>query len=473
MRHVVAVFVAGLFAASAMAADARPNILLCVADDWSFPHAGCYGDKVVKTPNFDKFATEGTLFTNSYCVVPSCTASRAAMLTGQPPHRLEDGANLWGILPQRFPTLPDQLEKAGYAVGHTGKGWGPGSLEGSGRTRNPAGPSFKGFDEFLKQAPGEKPFYFWYGSHRPHRPYKLGSGKAAGLSADAVTVPAYLPDSPEVRGDILDYYAAVQEFDRELGDVLKRLDASGRANNTFVIVTSDNGWPFPRCKANLYDGGMRMPLAVRWPARGLRGVRSDDPVSHLDIAPTIFAAVGLPPSPDHVGRTRIGRLIGEKFQPGGEVYYERERHANVRQGDLSYPSRAVRTSKFLYIRNLRPDRWPGGDPERYFAVGRFGDCDPGPAKDYIIEHRDDAKVKRFFELAFAKRPAEELYDVTTDPYQLVNVASRPELADVKSDLRGTLDEWMKRTNDPRVNPADDRFDKFRYFGQPTKEEKEK
>lgn len=471
-RRLVIAALLCLLAAPVAAAD-RPNVLLCVADDWSYPHAGVYGDTVVKTPNFDRFAAEGTLFTSSFCVAPTCTASRAAMLTGQPPHRLAEGANLWGILPQRFATLPDQLEAAGYFVGHTGKGWGPGSLEGSGRSRNPAGPRFNDFGAFLGKLPGDKPFFFWFGSNRPHRPYARGSGAKAGLSANAVKVPAIWPDSPVVRNDILDYYAAVQQFDTELGAVLKSLDNSGRAGNTLVIVTSDNGWPFPRCKANLYDGGTRMPLAIRWPGKGLRGVRAENLVSHLDLAPTIFAAAGLPPSADHFGKRLVGQLTGEKTQPAGEVFTERERHANVRKGDLSYPSRAVRTMKYLYIRNFRPDRWPAGDPERYFAVGRFGDCDPGPCKDDILDHRDDAKMKRLFELSFAKRPAEELYDLTADPDQVVNVADRPEHAAALADLRQTLGAWMKRTADPRLDPNDDRFDKYKYFGQPTKEEKEK
>ncbi len=464
----------GTFAGGrAPAADPRPNILLCVADDWSYPHAGCYGDRVVKTPNFDKVAADGMLFTAAFCVSPSCTPSRAAMLTGQPPHRLDEGANLWGILPARFVTFPDLLEKAGYAIGFTGKGWGPGSLEGSGRTRNPAGPRVENFGAFLKAVPGDRPFFFWYGSNRPHRPYQRGSGQKAGLAAAAVTVPPMWPDAPEVRDDILDYYAAAQQFDAELGEVLKALDASGRAGNTLLVVTSDNGWPFPRCKANLYDGGTRMPLAVRWPGKVLRGNRTDDLVSHLDLAPTFLSVAGLPRHPDLAGRSLLSLLTGEKAPYSGEVFLERERHANVRKGDLSYPSRAVRTGRFLYVRNFRPDRWPGGDPEQYFAVGRYGDCDPGPTKDYILDHRGEPSVERFYELAFAKRPAEELYDVRADANQLNNVAGRPEFAAVKAELQGLLDGWMRRTADPRVNPTDDRFDRFKYFGQPTKEERAK
>jgi arylsulfatase A-like enzyme len=473
MIRIGVVLIAALVVAGPVGAQPRPNILLCVADDWSFPHAGCYGDRVVRTPTFDRVAADGTLFTAAFCVAPTCTASRAAILTGQPPHRLEEGANLWGILPSRYVTFPDQLERGGYAVGHCLKGWGPGTLEGSGRTRNPAGPQFTTFDAFLKSVPADKPFFFWYGSHRPHRPYERGSGRKAGLSAEAIRVPPYLPDVPEVRNDILDYYAAAEQFDRDLGGVLKSLESSGRTGNTLLVVTSDNGWPMPRCKANLYDGGTREPLAISWPGRVPKGKVVDDPVSQIDLAPTFLQLAGLPPSPDHVGASLLRFFQEDKSLAEGEVYFERERHANVRRGDLSYPSRAVRTKRFLYIRNFRPDRWPAGDPERYFAVGRFGDCDPGPSKDYILDHRDEIAVRPFFALAFAKRPAEELFDLATDPHELTNGADRPDLAAVRADLRARLDAWMRRTTDPRLDPTDDRFDRFKYFGQPTREERDK
>src|SRR2546423_6085821 len=133
--------VAGILATAA--ADSRPNILFCLADDWSWPHAGIYGDSVVITPNVDRVAREGVVFTHVFCASPSCTPSRAAMLTGQAPHRLKDGGNLHGTLPKEFLVYPDLLEKAGYVVGMQGKGWGPGNFQAGGRSRNPAGPEFK------------------------------------------------------------------------------------------------------------------------------------------------------------------------------------------------------------------------------------------------------------------------------------------------------------------------------------------
>jgi len=445
--------------------DTRPNILFAIADDWSWPHAGVYGDEVVKTPVFDRVAAEGALFAHAYCASPSCTPSRAGILTGQAIHRLEESGNLWSILRPKFQVYPDLLEAAGYFVGHTGKGWGPGSIEASGRTRNPAGPGFKSFEEFLRGAPDDGPFCFWFGSKNPHRPYEKGSGVESGMNPDDVDVPPFLPDLPEVRSDILDYYVEVQMFDRQVGELLKLLEESGRAGNTIVVMTSDNGMPFPRGKANLYDAGTRMPLAVRWPARVKSGRTVDEFVSFTDFAPTFLEAAGLEPLAEMTGRSLIGLLAGEESMGRDMVFLERERHANVRRGDLSYPIRAVRTRDFFYVRNLRPDRWPAGDPELYKAVGPFGDIDGSPTKDLLLDRRDDKGVAPFFQLACAKRPEEELYDLRTDPWQLANVAERADYAGIKGKLRAELDRWMKETEDPRALNDDDRWDHYPYFGK--------
>jgi arylsulfatase A-like enzyme len=443
----------------------RPNILLAVADDWSWPHAGVYGDQVVRTPVFDRVAAEGVLFTHSFCAAPTCTASRAALLTGQASYRLEDGANLWGILPKKFVTYPDLLEEAGYHVGFTGKGWGPGSLEGSGRKRNPAGPQFKDFADFLKSVPDDRPFCFWFGSRDPHRPYVQGSGVKSGLKPEAVAVPAFLPDTQEVRGDVLDYYFAVQRFDHDLGEVLRLLEKSGRAGNTLLVATSDNGWPFPRAKANLYDAGCRMPLAVRWPGRIPPRQQPDAYVSHTDLAPTFLEAAGVKRPAAMTGNSLLGLLDGTLAEKRDRAFLERERHANVRRGDLGYPIRALRTPEYLYIRNFRPDRWPAGDPELWKAVGPFGDIDPGPSKDLLLNKRDDPAIKKFFELACGKRPAEELYDLAKDPDQLVNVAGRAEYKEARQKLRAELDQRLKDTGDPRAVKDEDPWDRYPYFGK--------
>jgi N-sulfoglucosamine sulfohydrolase len=466
LRALVCVLVPLCALRSAEPASAlRPNVLFCIADDWSWPHAGAYGDKVVRTPNFDRIAREGALFRNAFCASPSCSPSRAAILTGRAVHQLDEGGNLWGFLPARFETYPDALEWGGYFVGHMGKGWGPGNFQAGGRTRNPAGPAFKTFEAFLERKPADKPFCFWFGSSDPHRPYQRGSGAANGLKSESASVPNFWPDSPEVRGDVLDYYHEVERFDRDLGALLKLLEQRGELDRTAVIITSDNGMPFPRCKANLYEMGTHMPLAMRWPPGIKAGREIESFVNLQDIAPTILEIAGLTPPKETVGRSLLPLVTGaEKDGQRAMVFLERERHANVREGDLSYPSRAVRTKDYLYIRNLRPERWPAGDPIMWKAVGEFGDCDAGVVKEFILSGRDKPTMKPFFELCFGKRHAEELYNLRTDPGQTNNLAGSAMFADVQKQLRAELDRWMQRTSDPRLDPNDDRFEKAPYFG---------
>ncbi|MCI0392435.1 MAG: sulfatase [Acidobacteria bacterium] len=447
-------------------APSRPDILFIIADDWSYPHAGAYGDKVVKTPNFDRVAREGVLFTNAYCAAASCTPSRASILTGRAVHQLEEGGNLHAFLPAKFDVYPDLLEAAGYSVGYSRKGWGPGRFESGGRKRNPAGPQFRSFDEFFKQVPKDKPFCFWFGPTDPHRPYDIGTGAKSGVKAEDVVVPAFLPDTAEVRNDILDYYFEVERMDRDAGEIIKALEDAGRLDNTIIVWTADNGMPFPRAKATVYDGGSRVPLAVRWPAKVKGGRTLDDFVVLTDVAPTLLEAAGLRPKPEMTGRSLAPLLAGKKLPGRDKVFLERERHANVRRGDLSYPVRAVRTNDFLYIRNFRPDRWPAGDPEMYFAVGDFGDIDGSPSKELLTSRRNDPAVAKYFKLATDKRPAEELYDLRKDAGQLINVAERAEYAKAKKQARAALDKWMRETGDPRATKDDDRWDRYPYFGNP-------
>ena len=453
-------------ASDAQQPTARPNILVVIADDWSSPHAGILGDPVVKTPTFDRVAREGVLFRNAFVAAPSCTPSRASLLTGRAIHQLEEGGNLWGFLPPKFSTYPDLLEAAGYTVGFTRKGWGPGDFKVGGRTRNPAGNQFASFAEFYKQAPKDKPFCFWFGSNDPHRPYDEGSGARSGMNASDVRVPAFLPDAPATRSDILDYYFEVQRIDREAGEIIAMLESAGQLDNTFVVFTSDNGMPFPRAKANLYDGGTHVPLAIRFPSRAKAGRTTDDFVVLTDLAPTILEAAGLKVPAEMTGRTLMPLLGGERQSGRDRVFLERERHAQVRRGDLGYPARAIRTMDFLYIRNFHPDRWPAGDPEMYVSVGPFGDIDGGPTKDFVLQRRDDPAIARYFNLATAKRPAEELYDLRRDPQQLENVAEKREYKDAKTRLQRDLLDWMLKTHDPRASGNADPWDRYPYYGPP-------
>jgi len=440
----------------------RPNILFCIADDWVWPHASIAGAKVIKTPTFDRVAREGVMFENAFVSAPSCTPSRGAIVTGQWHWRLEHGGNLWSSLPAKFTVYPDLLEGAGYHVGFTRKGWGPGRDGPGGRKRNPAGPRFKDFGKFLEGRPEGAPFCFWFGSYDPHRGYKWQSGIESGMKLEDVEVPAPLADSEQVRTDICDYYFEVQRFDREVGELLKVVERMGELDNTLVVMTGDNGMPFPRCKSNLYDLGTNVPLAVRWPSRAAGGRVVEDFISLSDLAPTFLEAAGLKATKEMTGRSFLDILSSGKsgrVDPKRDrVFTGMERHTRRRAGGVGYPMRALRTHDYLYIRNFKPDRWPAGDPERY------GDIDGSPTKSYMMEHRNDAKVKRLFELAFGKRPAEELYDLRKDPGQLDNVAGEAEYAAVRKRLGNELTAELKATGDPRVLGKGDVFDEYPYYG---------
>ncbi len=451
---------------------AKPNILFAIADDWGWPHAGAYGDPVVKTPSFDRLAREGVLFNHAYVSSPSCTPSRGAILTGQWHWRLKGAGNLWSVFPDQFVGYPELLEPNGYVTGHQGKAWGPGRPETVGR--NLAGKRYPGFEEFLDQRPEDKPFCFWLGTSDPHRPYEPGSGKASGMDLNKIKLPACFPDHPEVRNDVANYYFEVQRFDTLVGNALKALEAIGELDNTIVVMTGDHGMPFPRCKSNLYDMGTRVPLAVRWPTKIKRPHTVDDFVSLTDLAPTFLQAAGRDVPKDMTGRSLMNLLAS---QESGQIDPKRhfvltgkERHVPSQEApDMGgYPSRAIRTRDFLYIRNFRSDRWPAGTPDYKNAAIPgiwLGDCDNGLTKTYMVENRGkDATHQRLYDLSFAKRPAEELYDLRKDPDQLSNLASDAEYATAKEELSKQLLTELESSRDPRVIGPEVDFDGYEYLG---------
>ncbi len=416
-----------------------PNILLLLADDWSWPHAAALGDKVVKTPTFDRIAAEGVLFDNAFVSAPSCTPSRGAILTGQYHWRLGSAVNLWGSLPAGCNVYTNLLEAAGCFVGCTRKAFAP--TKNIGWDRNPAGSKFRNFREFITARPKDKPFCFWFGSGDAHRAYEWKSGVNSGMNLKDVQVPACMPDCEQVRTDICDYYWEVQRFDREAGEILRLIEEQGELDNTLVVITGDNGMPFPGCKATLYDGGTRVPLAIRWPERVKAGRVVRDFVSLTDLAPTFLQACGLDARPEMTGKSLLDVLLSGK---SGQVDPERtfaltamERHCT------SYPCRAIRTKDYLYIRNFDPDNWDPGTNDYDYNI------DPSPSKTYMIEHRDRQDVAPLYRRDFGRRPEEELYDLKKDPGQLKNVAAGDEYASVRKRMAETLARELKATNDPR------------------------
>jgi uncharacterized sulfatase len=460
-------------ASAAYSQSARPNILFCIADDHSYPHASAYGSSLVRTPNFDRVAKNGILFHNAFVSTPSCCPSRASVLTGQEFYRLAETSMNHTVWPRGLEGYPDLLARTGFATGFTGKGWGPGVWKNSGRSVSPAGPEFNSrkltpasryispidyaanFAEFLEKRPPGSPFCFWAGFIEPHREFEPGSSTRP--LAD-IEVPGFLPDAEPVRRDLADYALEIEWYDRQLGIMLNTLESRGELANTLVVVTADNGMAFPRAKANLYDFGTRMPLAMQWPARVPAGRSVHDFVRFPDLAPTFLKAAGLDPPSTMTGRSLMPVLTSTRsgqIEPGRDAAVMGiERHfPGSRPDGAGYPCRAIRTRDYLYIRNLTPDRspagdrpgpvWPDDDP-----TGGYGDADGGLSKTYLCRNRE--KHPELFQLAFGHRPAEELYAVHQDPYNLKDLADEPTHGRIKARLAAKLDNFLKQTKDPRV-----------------------
>lgn len=467
---IFAVLLCAALPASAQEDAPRPNILFCIADDWGWPHAGSYGDPVVQTPAFDRLAAEGVLFEHAYVASPSCTPSRSAILTGQWHWRLEEAVSLWSTLRAEYPVYPELLADAGYHIGSWRKAWGPGRIGAGGRETPPAGAKYGSFDEFLDARPEGAPFCFWLGASDPHRPYALNSGAESGIDLEAIALPACFPDTERVRGDVADYYVEVQRFDADVGRALARLEELGELENTLVFMTGDHGMPFPRCKGNLYDSGSRVCLAARWGARVPAGRRVSDFVSLVDLAPTFLAAAGLSVPEVMSGRSLLpllsgtgsGRVEAER----DHVLFGRERHTPAQEAPttLGYPSRGLRNDDWLYVRNYFPERWPAGVPEGSTKGWVYADCDAGPTKSVIVDGRHTPAIAPYFELAFAPRPAEELYDLNSDPHQLVNVAGDPDRYATLLELRAQLRAELEASGDPRVLGGAERWDAYPYYG---------
>ncbi len=462
---------AGLWGCRSSEQTSRPNILFCIADDWGWPHAGAFGDPVVQTPTFDRLADEGVLFDFAYVMSPSCTPSRNSILTGQHFWRLEEGANLWSTLDVKFPVYPLLLENAGYFTGYWRKCWGPGDLKAGGYVGTyPGGTHYPGgFKEFLSARTGKTPFCFWLGSSDPHRPYKAGSGKDSGIDLNAVKVPGFYPDRPEICSDIADYYFEVQRFDTDCAQAIDLLEKSGELDNTIIVMTGDHGMPFPRCKSNLYEMGVHVPLAIRWGNKIKPGRRLTDFVSFIDLAPTFLEAAGVEVPYEMTGRSLMPLLRSSKAghleKTRDHVIFGKERHVPAQEIPEmgGYPCRGLRDRQFLYIKNFAPDRWPAGVPEgATHPIGRFADCDNGPTKTFLMDNRNHPDYNKFFTLSFAKRPAEELYDLDKDPDQLNNLASNPDHDQIKKDLSARLIAELKVARDPRASEDPVLFDTYPY-----------
>ena len=491
----------------------RPNILFAFADDWG-RQASIYAEiegsgglnDLAKTPNFDKLAKRGVLFTNATVNAPSCTPCRSAILSGRNFWETGRGAILQGaVWDEKIPTWPLLLQNSGYHLGFTYKVWSPGAprdagIGGQANAFSKAGGKFNGFSQYVsgrtakgirisvakeelyREARGNfksflaarmagQPFAYWFGPTNVHRKWTKGSGlKLWGIDPDDLKgkMPGFLPDVHAVRQDLADYLGEIAAFDAGLGLLIEELKKAGEYENTIIVVSGDHGPPgFPHGKCNLYDFGTRVCLAIAGP--GVTGGRVvDDFVCLPDLAPT-FLEAGKVAVPEVMSAKSLWKVLrsqkkGQVDPSRDAVITGRERHVySSRPGYLPYPQRAIRTKDFQFVINFKPDRWPLGDPylldtpkEPDFSLLEnqtfvtLADEDAGPTKAWIVTNRKDPKVKPFFEHAYGKRPREELYDVNRDPDQMKNLAQDPAYAKTVRKLRSRLMNYLSDHNDPRL-----------------------
>lgn len=457
------------------AAEKRPNILFAIADDMSYPFASAYGAKCVSTPAFDRVAKMGVLCNNAYVTSPGSSPSRASILTGCYTWQIEQAGTHGSIFPSKLVTYTDLLREAGYVVAYTGKGWSPGSWKGY-RDENPAGTEyndirlakpvtmgiwnydyFENFKYVLENRKEGQPFCFWYGGKEAHRNYEQDSYKRFGKKLEDAEVPAHLPDTKAVRGDIMDYSVEVEHFDSHLGMMLDYLEKIGELDNTIIVVTADNGMPFPSSKANCFDPGVHVPMAICMGDKFKRTDAADEVVSTINLAATFLDIAGVDVPENMVSSSLLPWLRGEDKKGDDIALFARERHATARHDNLGFPVRGVRKGDWVYVNNFEPDRWPAGDP--YMEVGKgnkkkivsaFTDIDWSPSKAELLNRREDSEIKPYFKHATAKRPAEELYNIVEDRVCLNNLAGDKAYAKRLKEMRKILMDKLKETHDTRL-----------------------
>lgn len=470
--------ISGPSALAAAAAGERPNIVMIVADDHGTDALGCYGNAVVKTPHLDALAAEGTRFTRAFCTTASCSPSRSVILTGL--HNHQNG--MYGLQHsfhhfQSFDgikSLPVLLGEGGYRTARIGKfhvapesvyafqtalsGGAANDPESLGRSPVEMADQTRGFIA----AKDERPFFLFYASDDPHRanivlpngrpsfdtypkPNHFGNRPAGypGITPvvyrpEDVVVPSYLPDTPACRAELAEYYQAISRLDQGVGRLVQILKETGQYDRTMIVYLSDNGPAFVGAKTSHYEPGIRLPLIIRSPRQQRRGVVQAALVSWVDLTPTLLDVAGLRNlNVSFDGRSFRAGLEGVPLPDWTEVYASHTFH----EVTMYYPMRTVRTERYKLIHNLA-----SGLPYP-FAL------DLMQSPTWISVQKAGGSVYGQRPIArFVRRPEYELYDLESDPDEVVNLADNPAhrvvmrrlIDNLKAFQQGTKDPWMHK-----------------------------
>lgn len=408
----------------------RPNFVFILTDDISARDLSVYGNKAIETPNLDRMAKEGLVFENAYLTTSSCSPSRNSIITGRYPHNT-GAPEIHVELPKDQHTFVHSLQQAGYHTVLSGK-------------NHMAPPEQLGFDEYsdsfpagsenwinhLRERPNGKPFFFWFASHDAHRDWQFND-KAPEYDSDEIWVPPYLYDGPRTRKDLAAYYHEVSRSDYYLGMVMDELERQEIADHTYLIYVSDNGRPFPRSKTYLYRGGIRTPLVITGPE--IESGRTSSLISSIDLAATFLDLAGIK-KPETVQGVSFNPVLRDHNETVRDVAFaERNWHR------YSMHERMVRMGDWLYIRN----NWPN---KRNLS----GESDPHqyPSAQELWEvHNQEALTRAQALITRMPQPAEELYNLKDDPYNLNNLVFELENRAVLHQIRLLLTQWTNQTGD--------------------------
>ncbi|MCH6256122.1 sulfatase [Puniceicoccaceae bacterium K14] len=461
-------------------AQKRPNILLIVSDDHGVDMLGCYGNPVVRTPNLDALAADGTRFTNAFCASPTCSPSRSAILTGLQSHHngmyglQHDTHNFQSF--DSVQSLPKLLAKADYRTARIGKyHLAPESVykfqnvfsDGTANDPESIGRSVYEMAEQTREfvaAPDENPFFLYFAPDDPHRsntyypdgspsfqsypdPNPFGNRtegypniKEVTYDPEEVIVPDFLPDTPSSRAELAEYYQSISRLDQGIGRLIEILKETGQYENTLIIYTTDHGPPFPGAKTTLYEPGIHIPCIVRSPNRKNPGSIQTSMISGVDTTPTLLDAAGvLDDTFQFDGQSYLPGVDGSSYDDQNEIYASHSMHEIT----MYYPIRMVRTKKFKLIHNL--------STEQSFPLA----LDLWQSPTWISSQKNGSSIygKRTIE-AYMRRPEYELYDLSVDPDELVNLVQSDEHQSVFEELHDKLITHRVSSSDPWLEKSE-------------------